>query len=116
MLPLESNSSGVSLLRHESLSRMPHTVMPAQRETFMQSFTVLLYAVVPACAMSSSVSCTSTPSAAKFDSVVWKFAGGPPDPKCDWNPTQSIGTPREVKSLTMAYTPWVLAAVQSSML
>jgi hypothetical protein len=55
-----------------------------------------------ACAMSSSVIWTSTPRAAKFDSVVWKPAGGPPVPKWLWKPTQSIGTPRDLKSLTMA--------------
>ncbi len=80
---------------------MPQTVMPVQRATFIQARTVLAYAVVGACAMSSSVICTSTPRAAKLDSVVWKLAGGPPAPKWDWRPTQSMGTPRALKSRTM---------------
>lgn len=66
--------------------------------------------------MSSSVSWTSTPRAAKLDSVVLKLAGGPPLPKWLWKPTQSMGTPRDLKSLTMLKTPWVLASVQFSML
>jgi hypothetical protein len=40
LLPLRSNSSGFSPLRQESLSRMPQTVMPVQRATFMQALTV----------------------------------------------------------------------------
>ncbi len=51
--------------------------------------------------MSSSVIWTSTPRAAKLDRVVWKLDGGPPAPKWLWNPTQSMGTPRDLKSLTM---------------
>jgi hypothetical protein len=39
LLPLLSNSSGVPLARHESLSRIPHTVMPLQRVTFRQAWT-----------------------------------------------------------------------------
>src|SRR5262245_4688663 len=41
LLPLASKSSGDSPLRHELLSRMPHTVMPAQRGTAMQSAATL---------------------------------------------------------------------------
>ena len=37
LLPLRSNSSGFSPARQESLSRMPQTVMPVQRDTFMQA-------------------------------------------------------------------------------
>ena len=60
------------------------------------------YWLVEALVMSSSVICTSTPSAAKLDSVVWKLDGSElPPVKWDWNPTQSIGTPRDLKSLTM---------------
>lgn len=67
--------------------------------------------------MSSSVMATSTPRAAKFCRVVRKLLlYGLPLLKCDWNPTQSIGTPRCLKSRTMLYTPWVLAQVQFSML
>ncbi len=80
---------------------MPQTVMPVQRATLRQSWTASVYAVADAWAMSSSVIWTSTPSAAKLDRVVWKLAGGPPAPKWLWKPTQSIGTPRDLKSLTM---------------
>jgi hypothetical protein len=52
--------------------------------------------------MSSSVSWTSTPRAAKSLRVVGKLDGGPPKPKWLWKPTQSMGTPRDLKSLTMA--------------
>ena len=41
LLPLQSNSSGVPLERHESQSRTPHTVMPLQRATARQSLTTL---------------------------------------------------------------------------
>ncbi len=88
-------------MRQESLSRMPHTVMPVQRATSRQSWTALVYAVADAWAMSSSVSWTSTPSAAKLVRVVRKLAGGPPAPKWLWKPTQSMGTPRALKSLTI---------------
>ena len=37
LLPLPSKSSGLPQARHESLSRMPHTVMPVQRETARQA-------------------------------------------------------------------------------
>ena len=73
LLPLPSNSSGVPLARQESVSRMPHTVMPLQRATARQSRVTLPYAVawlLPEPSMSNSVICTSTPSAAKFCSVV----------------------------------------------
>ncbi len=67
--------------------------------------------------MSSSVTATSTPRAAKLCRVVRKLLlYGLPLLKCDWKPTQSIGTPRCLKSWTMEYTAWVLAQVQSSML
>src|SRR5262245_58366970 len=46
LLPLLSNSSGFWPVRHESLSRMPHTVMPEQRATFMHARTVLVYPAV----------------------------------------------------------------------
>ena len=75
MLPLPSNSSGLSLERHESLSRTPHTVMPMQRGTFMQAWVRPAYWVVDALVTSTSVSATSTPRAAKLDSVVWKLPG-----------------------------------------
>lgn len=39
--------------------------------------------------------------AAKAARVVLKLAGGPPAWKWLWNPTQSMGTPRDLKSLTM---------------
>jgi hypothetical protein len=68
--PLPLNSSGLSPDRHESESRTPHTVMPLQRETARQSLTTLRYASAGALRMSSSVMCTSTPRAAKLDSVV----------------------------------------------
>ncbi len=52
--------------------------------------------------MSSSVMATSTPRAAKLCSVVRKLlVYGLPLLKWDWKPTQSIGTPRDLKSLTM---------------
>jgi hypothetical protein len=89
--------------------------MPVQRATLMQARTLLPYAVTDAWAMSSSVICTSTPSAAKLDRVLRQLDGGPPQPK--WlRPTQSMGTPRAVKSLTMLRTPCVLASLQLSML
>lgn len=75
--------------------------MPVQRATLMHARTVFPYAVAEAWAMSSSVIWTSTPRAAKLDSVVWKLDGGPPAPKWLWRPTQSMGTPRALKSLTM---------------
>ncbi len=101
MLPLLSNSSGFSPVRQESLSRMPQTVMPVQRATSRQDWTASPYAVAEAWAMSSSVIWTSTPSAAKLDSVVRKLDGAPPLPKWLWKPTQSMGTPRDLKSLTI---------------
>ena len=70
LLPPPSNSSGDSPLRHESESRTPHTVIPMHRATARQSLTTLAYAVGLAFVMSSSVMCTSTPRAAKLDSVV----------------------------------------------
>lgn len=39
-LPLSSNSRGRSSRRQESLSRMPHTVMPVHRATARQALTV----------------------------------------------------------------------------
>ncbi len=53
---------------------MPHTVMPLQRATAMHACTTRWYnaaCVEPEPSMSSSVICTSTPSAAKLDNVVW---------------------------------------------
>jgi hypothetical protein len=41
LLPLPSNSRGVPLARQESGSRMPHTVMPAQRATARQALTTV---------------------------------------------------------------------------
>lgn len=40
-LPFRSNSSGLSALRQESLSRTPHTVMPVHRATDRQVLTAL---------------------------------------------------------------------------
>jgi leucyl-tRNA synthetase len=58
--------------------------------------------IVPEPSMSSSVRATSTPRAAKLDRVVWKSLGtGELALKCPWMPTQSIGMPRDLKSLTM---------------
>ena len=51
---------------------------------------------------STSVSATSTPRAAKLDSVVWKLLGSElPPVKWVCRPTQSIGTPRDLKSWIM---------------
>ncbi len=95
---------------------MPQTLMPVHRATDRQALTASAYALAGAWAMSSSVSCTSTPSAAKLARVVRKLDGAPPAPKWLWKPTQSMGTPRDLKSLTMLKTPWVLASDQFSML
>src|SRR6185437_1606425 len=68
LLPFASKSNGVSPLRHESLSRMPHVVIPVHRDTARQARTTLAYVLacaVPEPAMSSSVICTSTPRLAK---------------------------------------------------
>src|SRR5689334_14453210 len=43
LFPLPSNSSGVPLARHESESRMPHTVIPLQRVTARQARTAAAY-------------------------------------------------------------------------
>jgi hypothetical protein len=55
---------------------------------------------------SNSVICTSTPSSANLLSVIEKLAKLNRDPglllKWAWNPTQSIGTPRLLKSCTVA--------------
>ncbi len=102
MLPLPSNSSGLSLERHESLSRTPHTVMPMQRGTLTQAWVSPEYWLVEALVTSTSVSATSTPSAAKLDRVVEKLPGSElPPVKCVCRPTQSIGTPRDLKSRIM---------------
>src|SRR4051812_39228539 len=102
LLPLPSNSRGLSLERHESLSRTPHTVMPMHRETAMHAWVRPWYWLVEELVTSSSVSATSTPSAAKLDSVVWKLLGSElPPVKWVCRPTQSIGTPRDLKSLIM---------------
>jgi hypothetical protein len=101
LLPLLSNSSGFSPTRHESLSRMPHTVMPVQRGTARHDRVTLAYTAAwfdPE--MSSSVICTSTPSAAKRCRLAWK-SPGTELLRWAWNPTQSIGTPRFLKSRTM---------------
>ncbi|GHA14889.1 hypothetical protein GCM10010345_19350 [Streptomyces canarius] len=61
LFPAPSNSR-VPPLRQESLSRIPHALMPVRRATLMHALTVSAYAVAGACAMSGSVICTSTPS------------------------------------------------------
>src|SRR5688572_29886225 len=43
LLPEESNSSGFWPVRQESLSRMPHTVMPLQRATARQARVTVSY-------------------------------------------------------------------------
>jgi hypothetical protein len=55
LAPLALNSSGFCEARQESLSRMPQTVMPVQRDTARQSLTTLRYQVALAFSMSSSV-------------------------------------------------------------
>src|ERR1700712_4043370 len=96
LLPLPSNSNGLSPERHESLSRTPHTVMPTQRDTFMQAWVSPAYCEVEALVTSTSVRATSTPRAAKLASVVWKVLGSElPPVKWVCRPTQSIGTPRD---------------------
>src|SRR4051794_10190479 len=117
LLPPPSNSSGLSLERHESLSRTPHTVMPRQRGTFMQAWVRPAYWVVDALVTSASVRATSTPALAKLVSVCWKLPGSElPPVKWVCRPTQSMGTPRALKSLIMLRTPTVLAYVAFSML
>ena len=102
LLPPPSNSSGLSLERQESLSRTPQTVMPMQRGTFMHAWVSPAYWLVEALVTSTSVSATSTPRAAKLDSVVWKLLGSElPPVKWVCRPTQSIGTPRDLKSWIM---------------
>ena len=101
-MPPPSNSSGLSLERHESLSRTPQTVMPTQRATLTQAWVSPAYWLVDALVTSTSVSATSTPRAAKLDSVVWKLPGSElPPVKWVCRPTQSIGTPRDLKSWIM---------------
>lgn len=102
LLPPPSNSSGLSFERQESLSRTPHTVMPMQRGTFRHAWVSPAYWVVEELVTSTSVSATSTPRAAKLDSVVWKLLGSElPPVKWVCRPTQSIGTPRDLKSWIM---------------
>src|SRR4051794_27924002 len=48
LLPPLPKSNGLSLERHESLSRTPHTVMPAQRATFMHAVVSPAYCDVDA--------------------------------------------------------------------
>src|SRR5690349_15829247 len=101
-LLLRSNSSGFSLPRQESLSRTPHVVMPTQRGTFAQAWVRPWYWLLDALVTSASVNATSTPRAAKLDSVCWKLPGSElPPVKWVCRPTQSTGTPRALKSLIM---------------
>ena len=117
MLPEPSNSKGLSPERHESLSRTPHTVMPRQRGTFMHAWVRPAYWLVEELVTSTSVSATSTPALVKLVSVVWKLPGSElPPVKWVCRPTQSMGTPRALKSLTMLRTATVLAYVAFSML
>src|SRR3954471_20172668 len=110
LLPPPSNSSGLSPERHESLSRTPQTVMPTQRDTFMHAWVSPPYCDVEELVTSTSVRATSTPRAAKLDRVVWKLPGSElPPVKWVCSPTQSIGTPRDLKSWIIRYTPCVLA-------
>src|SRR4051812_2701125 len=102
LLPPPSNSSGLSPERQESLSRTPQTVMPTQRGTLTQAWVSPAYWVVDALVTSTSVRATSTPRAAKLDRVVWKLLGSElPPVKWVCRPTQSIGTPRDLKSWIM---------------
>src|SRR4051812_8076398 len=102
LLPPPSNSSGLSPERQESLSRTPQTVMPMQRGTLTQAWVSPAYCEVDALVTSASVRATSTPRAAKLDSVVWKLLGRElPPVKWVCRPTQSIGTPRDLKSWIM---------------
>jgi hypothetical protein len=102
LLPPPSNSSGLSLERQESLSRTPHTVMPTHRGTFTQAWVRPAYCEVDALVTSASVRATSTPRSAKLDRVCWKLPGSElPPVKWVCRPTQSIGTPRDLKSLIM---------------
>src|SRR3954454_13238270 len=99
---LRSKRRGFSLPRQESLSRMPQVVMPTQRGTAPQAWVRPWYWVVEALVTSASVSATSTPRAPKLDRVVWKLLGSElPPVKWVCRPTQSIGTPRDLKSLIM---------------
>jgi len=85
--------------------------------SLMRGEVVLPYAVGLALVMSSSVICTSTPAAANCCRLARKFDGyDEPPVKCACRPTQSIGTPRDLKSRTMFSTPCVFAAVALSML
>jgi hypothetical protein len=91
--------------------------MPMQRGTFMHAWVRPAYCEVDELVTSTSVRVTSTPRAAKLDRVVWKLLGSElPPVKCVCRPTQSIGTPRDLKSRIMLYTPCVLAYDQFSML
>ena len=68
----------------------------------MQAWVSPAYWLVEALVTSTSVSATSTPRAAKLDSVVWKLPGSElPPVKWVCRPTQSIGTPRDLKSWIM---------------
>src|SRR5659263_460012 len=102
LLPEASKSSGFAPVRHESLSRTPHTVMPVQRETARHALDTCAYALAwfEPCSMSSSVIWTSTPRSEKRLKFAWRSLGTVV-PRCVWKPTQSIGTPRDLKSRTM---------------
>src|SRR4051812_20211609 len=69
LLPPPSNSRGLSLDRHESLSRTPQTVMPMHRGTLTQAWVRPAYWLVAELVTSTSVSATSTPRAAKLERV-----------------------------------------------
>ena len=72
------------------------------RGTFRQAWVRPAYWLVAALVTSASVSATSTPRAAKLDRVVWKLPGSElPPVKWVCRPTQSIGTPRLLKSRIM---------------
>src|SRR4051812_21403154 len=80
----------------------PGRAPPTHRGTLTQAWVSPAYWLVDALVTSTSVSATSTPSAARLDRVVWKLPGSElPPVKWVCRPTQSIGTPRDLKSWIM---------------
>ena len=89
---------------------MPQMVTPWQRLTARQIWKIFLKSAACVASlvesdgvvmrMSSSVIRTSTPRSANRCRFCCMVEGTCPMIRWDWNPTQSIGTPRDLKSRT----------------
>ena len=104
MLPEPSKSSGVPDVRQESLSRTPHTVMPVQRETARQALDdggVDVGLVAEPCDVELGDLHVDAEVGEALQVGLVVAGTGMPVPRWDWKPTQSIGTPRDLKSRTM---------------